>query len=106
MTERRRSSFIALRPHRAVALERGCSLGIRKRESVAADMNFTILTCRCVVAQDDRGTGLAAAFAPTNNPTIRRGFLSPGTSVPVTRAGFRLGIRRNYPEVARENYDN
>ena len=30
-------------------------LGIRNRESVAADMDLTILTCLCVVAQDGRG---------------------------------------------------
>ena len=31
-------------------------LGIRKRESVAADINLTILTCMCVVAENDQRT--------------------------------------------------
>jgi hypothetical protein len=93
MTERRRSSFIALRPHRAVALERGCSLGIHKRESVAADMNFTILTCRCVVAQDDRGTVTGVGCCTDEHADMLRGFLTPGTFRSRHRRSFSFSIR-------------
>src|SRR5438552_15343772 len=99
MTERRRSSFIALRPHRAVALERGCSLGIRKRESVAADMNFTILTCRCVLAQADGGTVTGVGCWTAAHADRLRSVLTAGPSRSPHRPSFSLPISTHYASV-------
>ena len=54
-------------------------LGIRKRESVAADINLTILTCMCVVAQNDQRVATGIGCCTDEHADMLRGFLTPGS---------------------------
>jgi len=44
-------------------------LGIRMSGSVAPDVTFSILTCMCVVAQNDQRVGQVSVAARTSTPT-------------------------------------
>ncbi len=68
-------------------------LGIRKRESVAADINLTILTCMCVVAQNDQQAVTGIGCCTDEHADMLRGFLTPGTFRSRHRRGFLFDIR-------------
>ena len=67
-------------------------LGIRKRESVAADIDLTILTCLCVVAQDGRGAVTGVGCCTDEHADMLRGFLTLGTFRSRHRRGFLFNI--------------
>jgi len=56
-------------------------------------MNFTILTCGCVVAQDDRGTVTGVGCCTDEHADMLRGFLTPGTFRSRHRRSFSFSIR-------------
>jgi hypothetical protein len=68
-------------------------LGIRKRESVAADINLTILTCMCVVAQNDQRAVTGIGCCTDEHADMLRGFLTPGTFRSRHRRGFSFDVR-------------
>ena len=54
-------------------------LGIRKRECVAPDVTFSILTCMCVVAQNDQRVATGIGCCTDEHADMLRGFLTPGS---------------------------
>ncbi len=54
-------------------------LGIRKRECVAPDVTFSILTCMCVVAQNDQRVVTGIGCCTDEHADMLRGFLTPGS---------------------------
>ena len=81
-------------------------LGIRKRESVAADINLTILTCMCVVAQNDQRAVTGIGCCTDEHADMLRGFLTPGPSAPVTGAASCSTSERTSHGEAEENTDS
>ena len=68
-------------------------LGIRKRECVAPDVTFSILTCMCVVAQNDQRVATGIGCCTDEHADMLRGFLTPGTFRSRHRRGFLFDIR-------------
>ena len=77
----------------AVFEARKAVLGIRNRESVAPDVTFTILTCMCVVAQNDQRVVTGIGCCTDEHTDMLRGFPTPGSFRSRHRRGFLFNIR-------------
>ncbi len=67
-------------------------LGIRKRECVAPDVTFSILTCMCVVAQNDQRVVTGIGCCADEHADMLRGLLTPGSFRSHHRRGFLFNI--------------
>ena len=76
----------------AVFEARKAVLGIRNRESVAPDVTFTILTCMCVVAQNDQRVVTGIGCCADEHADMLRGLLTPGSFRSHHRRGFLFNI--------------
>ena len=68
------------------------ALGIRKRECVAPDVTFSILTCMCVVAQNDQRVVTGIGRCADEHADMLRGLLTPGSFRSRHRRGFLFNI--------------
>ena len=67
-------------------------LDMRNRESVAPDVTFTILTCMCVVAQNDQRVVTGIGCCTDEHTDMLRGFPTPGSFRSRHRRGFLFNI--------------
>ena len=71
----------------------GSMPGTPSSERVAAGINFTTLTCLCVVAQDGRGTVTGIGCCTDEHADLLRRFLTPGTFLSRHRRGLSFNMR-------------
>src|SRR5438094_10662903 len=79
-------------------------LGIRMSGSVAPDVAFSILTCMCVVAQNDQRVGTGIGCCTDEHADMLRGVLTPASLRSRHRRGslFNIGTHEADPNRRKE----